>query len=267
MPTAQVNGIKLHYRVHGKGEPLVLIAGWGTDLRAWIFQLPAFRKYFRVVTFDNRGVGKSDKPTGPYSMKLMAADVIGLMNSLDIVAGHVLGLSMGGMIAQEVAINYPDRVLRLVLGCTFAYQGDSSGQTDEYSKLTKLDPKQIKLTLASLANNNPVGRVFVVLWMKLMSKSWAAGFKSQGAAIKGHDTSDRLRLIKSPTLVIAGIKDRVIRPSSSEFIASRIPGARLVMIENGSHSMSAENRKEFNKAVLAFLRSVYILKRITSRCS
>ena len=242
MPTAQVNEIKLHYRVHGKGEPLILIAGWGTDLRAWIFQLPAFRKYFRVVAFDNRGVGKSDKPSGPYSMKLMAADVIGLMDSLHIEAAHILGLSMGGMIAQEVAINYPNRVLKLVLGCTFAYQGNGSGQTEEYSRQTGLGSKQIKLTLASLANNNPVGRAFVVLWMNLVSRSWAAGFESRGAAIKGHNTSDRLHLIRSPTLVIAGTKDRVIRPSSSEFIASRILGARLVMIENGSHSMSAENR-------------------------
>jgi len=254
MPTAQVNGIRLHYRVHGKGEPLVLIAGWGTDLRSWVFQLPAFRNYFRVIVFDNRGVGKSDKPRGPYSMKQMAADVIGLMDALQIGAAHILGLSMGGMIAQEVAINYPNRVLRLVLGCTFACQGGVSGQTEEYLKQKGTDSQKIKLTLASLANNRPVGRFFVVLWMKLMSKSWAAGFKSQGVAIKHHDTSDRLQLIKSPTLVIAGTKDRVIRPGSSEFIASRIPGARLAMIQNGSHSMSAENRKEFNQAVLAFLR-------------
>jgi len=254
MPIAQVNGIRLHYRFHGKGEPLVLIAGWGTDLRSWIFQLPAFRKYFRVVVFDNRGVGRSDKPRGPYSMQLMAADVIGLMDALQVGAAHILGLSMGGMIAQEVAINYPNRVLRLVLGCTFACQNGVSGQTAEYLKAKGVESKQMKMTLAALANNNPIGRVLVVLWMKLVSKSWAAGFKSQGAAITHHDTSDRLHLIKSPTLVIAGTKDRVIRPSSSEFIASRIPGAHLVTIENGSHSMSAENRKEFNKAVLSFLR-------------
>jgi pimeloyl-ACP methyl ester carboxylesterase len=254
MPTAQANGIELHYRIHGKGEPLVLIAGWGTDLRAWIFQLPVYGKYFRVVAFDNRSVGKSDKPSGPYSMKVMAADVIGLMDYLHIEAAHILGLSMGGMIAQEVAINYPNRVLKLVLGCTFACQGCGSGQTAEYLKQGRRDVKEIKLTLASLANNNPMLRTFVVAWMALTSKSWAAGFESQGAAIKDHDTSERLHLIRSPTLVIAGTEDRVIRPSSSEFLASRIPGARLVMIENGSHSMSAENRREFNSAVLAFLR-------------
>ena len=184
----------------------------------------------------------------------MATDVIGLMDHLQIEAAHILGLSMGGMIAQEIAINYPDRVRKLVLGCTFACQNEGNGPTEEYSRQTALDSKHIKLTLVSLANNNPIGRVFVVIWMRLLSRSWSAGFESQGAAIRSHDTSDRLHLIKSPTLVIAGTEDRVIRPSSSEFIASRIPGARLMMVQHGSHSMSAENRREFNRAVLSFLR-------------
>jgi 3-oxoadipate enol-lactonase len=174
-----------------------------------------------VVVFDNRGVGKSDKPSGPYSMKLMAADVIGLMDHLHIQAANVLGLSMGGMIAQELAINYPHRILKLVLGCTFACQNDGSGQTEEYSKHAGLNPIKTKLALASLANNRPIGRLFVLLWMRLVSRSWVAGFESQGAAIRDHDTCDRLHLIKSPTLVIAGTKDRVIRPSSSGLIASR----------------------------------------------
>ena len=254
MPEAQINGIKLNFAVHGKGEPLVLIQGWGTDKRAWIFQIHAFQKYFQVITFDNRGVGKSEKPSGRYSMKVMAADVIGLMDHLHIGAANILGLSMGGMIAQEVAIDYPNRVVKLMLGCTFAYAKDGSGETEEYTKAAGGDPKRIKLALASLANNNSLGRLFVSIWMRLNSKSWAEGFESQGSAIKDHDTRDRLHLIKAPTLVIAGTKDRVVRPSSSEFIASRIPKARLVMIENGSHSMSAENQKEFNKVVLNFLR-------------
>ena len=254
MPLAKVNGINLHYRIHGQGEPLVLIAGWGTDLRAWIFQIPSFRKYFQVIVFDNRGVGGSDTPQGPYSIKKMADDVVGLLDHLHIRAAHVLGLSMGGMIAQEVAISYPDRVLKLVLGCTFACRLEGSGQTEEYLEAARLDPKRVKLALASLANNNPVGRIFVIMWMRLMSRSWAAGFEWQGAAIKDHDTRAKLHLIKSPTLVIAGTKDRVILPGSSAYLAARIAGARLAMIAGGSHSMSAENRREFNKVVLSFLK-------------
>lgn len=254
MPFADVNGIRLHYRVHGKGEPLVLVAGWGTDLRAWVFQLLSFVRDFRVVVFDNRGVGRSDKPEGPYSIAQMAADVVGLMDHLDIPAAHVLGLSMGGMIAQELAITYPRRVMKLVLGCTFAWKEEGSGQTEEYLAELKGDVSRAKLALASLANNNALDRAFVRLWMRLVSRSWAAGFESQGAAIRDHDTRERLHLITASTLVIAGTKDRVILPSSSRLLTARIPDARLVMIENGSHSMSAENRREFNRAVLSFLQ-------------
>ncbi len=255
MPSAHVNGITLNYAVHGRGLPLILIAGWGTDLRSWVFQVPAFRKFFQVITIDNRGVGKSDKPEGPYSMKMMAADVIALMDHLHIRAAHVLGLSMGGMIAQELSITYPDRVLKLVLGCTFACQKGDSGPTEEYLRRTVPGAKPLKLELAALANNNPIMRAFVHVWMRLMSRSWASGFESQGAAIRSHDTSARLHLIRSPTLVVAGTRDRVIRASSSEFLAARIPAARLVMIEGGSHSMSAENRRAFNTVVLSFLRN------------
>ena len=248
-----MNGVKLNYRVMGKGEPLVLIAGWGTDLRAWVFQLRAFRKRFRVVAFDNRGVGKSDMPSGPYSMRLLAEDVIGLMDRLQITAANVLGLSMGGMIAQEVAINYPHRVLKLVLGSTFACQHGGSGPTDEYMKSSGLDAVETRIRLAWLANNRPLARFFIVLLVRLIARTGLGGFESQGAAIRTHDTSDRLHLIKAPTLVLTGTKDRVIRPSSSDLIASKIPKARLVEIRNGSHSINSENRKEFNKEVLSFL--------------
>jgi pimeloyl-ACP methyl ester carboxylesterase len=269
MPIAKVNGINLHYRISGRGEPLVLIAGWGTDLRTWAFQVSAFRKRFQVLRFDNRGVGKSDKPDGPYTMKSMADDVIGLMDYLHIRAANILGLSMGGMIAQEVAINYPNRVLKLVLGCTFAYQGEGSGPTEEYTRNAGQDARQVRMTLASLASNKSIVRYFVGVVVKLTSRYGMESFSAQGAAIREHDTSDRLHLIKCPTLVIAGTKDRVIRPSSSEHIASRVSRATLIMIENGSHSLGSENRREFNKAVLGFLRRNgkrrQDLERITSR--
>jgi len=253
MPFARVNGINLHYRCFDRGEPLVLVAGWGTDLRTWVFQLPTFRKHFQVITFDNRGVGKSDKPTGPYSMKLMAADVIGLMDYLHIKAANVLGLSMGGMIAQEVAINYPDRVLRLVLGCTFASQNDGSGPTDDCRKHAAQDVVQLRVLLASLATNNRIARFFVVAIARLLAGHGIEGFKSQGAAIRDHDTTDRLHLIRCPALVVAGTHDRVISPSSSAFLASRLPHGRLVLIEDGSHSLGSEDRRKFNQVVLQFL--------------
>lgn len=115
MPKAKVNGININYRVQGKREFLVLIMGYSGDQTGWIFQTSAFKKYYCVITFDNRGVGKTDKPGGAYSTKMMADDTVGLMDHLGIKKAHVLGVSMGGMTAQAVAVNYPERINKLVL--------------------------------------------------------------------------------------------------------------------------------------------------------
>jgi 3-oxoadipate enol-lactonase len=253
MPKALVNGISLHYRVSGRGEPLVLLAGWGTSLRAWMFQLPAFSAHFRVLSFDNRGAGRSDKPPGPYTIRLLADDAVALMDHLHLKAANVLGISMGGMIAQEVAINYPTRVLKLVLGSTFAFQGEDSGPTDDYARRASQDARQVRLILASLASNNFLVRHAAGMVVRVSSHFGMDGFRAQGAAIREHDTRSRLHLIKCPTLVIVGTNDRVIRPSSSTYIASKVPNGTLVVIENGSHSIGSESRKRFNKAVLKFL--------------
>ena len=105
MPKASVNGVNVNYKVHGEGEPLVLIMGFAAPRWAWFFQTRAFRKYYKVITFDNRGVGKTDKPSEPYTIKTMADDTIGLMDYLGIDKAHILGYSMGGIIAQELIIN------------------------------------------------------------------------------------------------------------------------------------------------------------------
>src|SRR4030042_6341962 len=120
MPIATANGIQINYKVEGQGDPLVMIMGLGSPRGGWSSQAPFFKKYFQVVIFDNRGVGKSEKPEGPYSTRMMADDAIKLMDHLGIKKARVLGASMGGMIAQELAINYPERVSKLVLACTFA---------------------------------------------------------------------------------------------------------------------------------------------------
>jgi pimeloyl-ACP methyl ester carboxylesterase len=118
MPKANVNGINIAYDISGQGEPLVLIMGLGGTRQSWVFQKRTFSKHFKVVAFDSRGIGKSDKPDEPFTIKTMADDTIGLMDHLNIDKAHVLGVSHGGRVAQEVAINYPDRVNRLVLAST-----------------------------------------------------------------------------------------------------------------------------------------------------
>ena len=120
MPKVRVNGIELHYEESGSGDPLLMIMGFGGDHQAWAFQVPAFAEGYRVITFDNRGAGQSEGPDVAYSTRMMADDAVGLLDVLRIERAHVLGVSMGGMIAQEVALNHPRRVRSLQLHCTYA---------------------------------------------------------------------------------------------------------------------------------------------------
>ncbi len=120
MPTTRAEDININYSVKGEGKPLIMIMGYGSGMEGWTAQVPFFSKRFKVVTFDNRGAGKSDKPKGPYTTTMMANDTAHLMENIGITQAHVMGASMGGMIAQELAINHPEKVNRLVLACTYA---------------------------------------------------------------------------------------------------------------------------------------------------
>ena len=254
MPFATVNGITIHYEVQGRGVPLVLISGFGGGMESWVFQVPLLRTHFQLIRFENRGIGKTDSPPGPYTMTSLADDVIGLLDHLGIECANILGISMGGMVAQEIAINHPARVLKLVLASTYACQDDHSGLTSEYEAAVLRSGRVTEKGLYSFAFNNP--------WLRFLIRKFASkptereskvGCEGQESAIMKHNTLDRLHVIEAPTLVMVGTKDRLIRPSSSDVIASSIPHAKLVRIEGGSHALNVEKRKEFNSAVLSFL--------------
>ncbi|HEX9102081.1 MAG TPA: alpha/beta hydrolase, partial [Polyangia bacterium] len=127
MPIATTpEGVKLHYERHGEqGEPMLLVMGLGSPLEFWEFQTPVFARTHRVCVYDNRGVGKSDKPAGPYDVRTLAEDAVAVMDACGFDRAHVVGLSMGGMIAQELAIRHPDRVGALVLAATYAKPDDN----------------------------------------------------------------------------------------------------------------------------------------------
>jgi len=267
MPKATVNGINLYYQVHGRGEPLVLIQGLSGGHEGWFFQTRAFRRHYQVIVFDNRGIGKTDKPRESYTIKTMADDTIGLMDHLGIDKAHILGMSLGGTVAQELAINYPKRLRKLALACTSTGEGkitdihpdmlraigvkDGSGEPD----LRSVDFHQSMSIIASLAFNKRLYRMVVVPLSKYhVKRVGVGGLLKQMEAIVAHRTVDRLHLIEAPTLVITGTEDRIVSPRFSEEIASLIPNAKLVKVEGGSHAFNIEMRGTFNREVLDFLK-------------
>lgn len=267
MPIAKVNGINMYYHVHGQGRPLVMIQGFAGGHQAWFFQLHTFKKHYKVVIFDNRGIGKSDGAGQPYTIKTLADDVVGLMDHLGIPKAHILGLSLGGMVAQEVAISYPERVVKLILGSTFAGREINDVRPEMAKALgisgnsTNVDVRSIDMTklmtaMVSLAFNKRLYRMVLVPMSKYRMKSInVEGHLGQMSAVSNYTTLDRLHLIKAPTLVITGTGDKLVSPRYSEMIASRAPNAKLVLVEGGSHAFFMEMRGRFNKEVLEFLRS------------
>jgi pimeloyl-ACP methyl ester carboxylesterase len=258
MPLASINGIHISYQVEGEGEPLIMIMGFTASRIGWMPQRRFFRKYFRIITFDNRGAGKSDKPPGPYSTRMMAEDTVKLMDALGIEKAHIMGLSMGGMIAQELAINHAQRVMKLVLAATYARQDETSGDTLEQAEFLNLAPEKKASGLIGLAFNKPFYRfIFGFLagvQTRFIGASGRVGIAGQSAACLKHDTLERLSSITAPTLVIVGTGDRIIKPVSSEVIAGKIPNSKLVKVDGASHYFSFEMKKVFNREVLNFLK-------------
>jgi pimeloyl-ACP methyl ester carboxylesterase len=189
---------------------------------------------------------------------MMADDTVKLMDVLGIERAHIMGLSMGGMIAQELAINYPQRVMRLVLAATYARQDETSGDTLEHAKFLHLAPEKKAGALIGMAFNKPFYRFTFGLLARLLDRfigaSGRVGIAGQSEACRKHDTLERLSSMTAPTLVIVGTRDRIIKPASSEVIARKIPNAKLVKVEGASHYFSFEMKTVFNREVLNFLK-------------
>jgi pimeloyl-ACP methyl ester carboxylesterase len=262
MATARVNGISIYYEVHGKGEPLLLIMGLGANTTGWHSQIPEFSREYQVIAFDNRGAGRSDKPDEEYSMGIMADDARGVLDHLGIESAHVFGMSLGGMIAQELVLRTPDRVRSLVLGGTMA---GGTGATfagpevvQQFISLAGMPVVQaIEAGLALVYSPQYIaerkGELVrrVILNAYLMAPMHA--IKRQFMAVVGFDTSERLAEIKSPALVLAGTADRIIPVENSRTLAEGIPGAQLVEFEGAGHGFIVERAQETNSAVLEFL--------------
>lgn len=259
----ETNGQKLYYEVHGKGEPLLLIMGLGNDATGWMFQVPAFAEHFKVIAFDNRDVGRSSAAQNPYTLADMAEDTAGLMDALGIEQAHVLGGSMGGGIAQELAIRFPHKVRKLILACTMGHFARFRIFMLEPAKFIKeRDPSNTVfaaqilmwcMTHEFLKNAEAVDRMLSMMQNPPFPQS-AEAFSRQADAIRTFDALDRLGQVKAPTLVLVGDQDILTPPWGARELAGAIPGAKLQILEGGAHGFFWEIPEKTNRAVLEFLK-------------
>lgn len=265
MPTIKIRDINLYYEIHGTGEPLVMINGYADNTRHWFRQLPELAQECKVIVFDNRGAGRSDKPDIPYAMQMFAQDISDLLESLKIDAANVYGVSMGGMIAQEFALIYPNKVINLILGCTTCGgshlvmpDADIVAFLLDEERLKRLTPEEaaremfaITCTQEFIVNNPDVAAGYINATVENAPPAYS--LKRQADAILAHDTYERLPQIKAPTLVIAGSADKIMPVENSKLLASRIPDAELIILNNAGHGFFYEAADQANKTILDFL--------------
>lgn len=263
MPHAHVNGVNLHYEVTGQGQPLLLIMGLGGPGAAWDPEfVRAMSQTHQVIIYDNRGTGRSDKPDEPYSIAGFASDAAGLLDALNIPRAHVFGISMGGMIAQELAIHYPQRVASLVLGCTTpggkhavaappeslkALQG-RAGQTPEEAAR-----EGWKLSFSDGFIREHRAELEAHLPRMLAHVTPRFAYERHYQATMTLRVYKQLKEITAPTLVVTGRDDVLIPAANSEILAREIPGAELVIFDNAGHGFVTSAREPLLKVLTEFL--------------
>jgi len=253
MPFVQVGDLRTHYEISGKGAPLTLIMGLAGDLSWWERLLPELQSDFRVLTFDNRGAGRTDKPNSNYTIAAMAADTEGLLEALDIPQSHVFGISMGGMIAQEFALLFPQRLNRLALGCTHpGGRGMRAPLPEAVQKLTETTGKSVReiaenvmtvLFSASFRRRDPVC-IQRLIELYVANPPSGKGFTRQFWATLAHNAIDRLPTLTQPTLIITGDADELIPSVNAQLLQSLIPLSKLVLMPGAGHLFFIEEPVE-----------------------
>lgn len=260
MPVAAVNDIEINYRLEGDGpETLVLINGLADDLTTWDYQVPAFLEAgYRVLRFDNRGVGETSKPAGAYTSRMLADDAKALVDHLGITDFHLMGTSMGGMISQEYAINYGSDLRSLVLSCTYAEPGPYCSRLfrvwEDLAPVQGVPFIMREVTLLAFTQDFFETRPddLAAFEAEMAAMPWPVeAYLSQLNIIQQHDTTDRLSQISVPTLVQAGAEDILIPVRLSRRLCEAIPGAEWTTTPGG-HACLWEHPQEFNAALLEF---------------
>lgn len=257
MPRLDVGDIQLYYEIAGQGQPIVFIHGLGSSTRDWAAQVDFFSKMYRTVTFDLRGHGRSAKPKGRYSIPLFAADTAGLIETLELAPAHVVGISLGGMVALQLAVDAPPLVKSLVVANSvaeyrlrslkdwllalrrlFIVHGLGMRRMGQFlSKQLFIKPDQVALS-----------RSFIERWAENDRWTYSAAMR----AIAGWSVLDRLGEIRCPTLIVSADED-VFPLAVKQAYAAKIPQAKVVIIPDSRHFTTLERPEAFNKSLLAFL--------------
>lgn len=255
MKFALNQGVRINWDEAGQGDPLLLIMGLGFSSDAWFRSIPVFSRRYRTIFFDNRGLGRSDAPPGPYSIAAMAADAVAVLDAAGVARAHLFGMSMGGMIAQEFAVKYPERLGSLILGCTTA--GAMFGPEATQALYWNGTPSAEEAAQAALAlvyhPATPPARLEEDLQVRRPWFPTPAGYNAQLQAVLDWDGRNRLSQIDAPTLVIHGKDDRVIPVSNGELIAQTIPGAQLAVLEQAGHLFTTDQPGEAHRVMMGFL--------------
>ncbi len=279
MSYADVNGIKICYDIHGEGYPVILVHGFGSKKEAWIAQVGALSEHFRVIRFDNRGAGKSDRPDESLTLEMLIDDIKGLMDFLQIEKTHILGWSFGGMIVQHFVLKYPEKVNYLVLiNAVFRISGvagDTAG-LEAYKRmrlndleLRKRDPAEAFWTEARINYYQKFRKQFEANPKKKIHGIWSAedlikestidpptvrDIMNQAQVLRIHNPLDRLSEIKNETLILTASHDRICPKSVALEVHEKIPNSTLKVIEKAGHGSPISRAPEINQIINDFLK-------------
>lgn len=267
MPKAKVNDIEIYYETSGSGQALVLISGLGYPLWQWHRMIPILAEHFRVIAFDNRGVGQTDKPSGPYTAQMLAADTAGLLEALGVEKAVVMGHSMGGFIAQAMALDFPEKVGKLVL-CSTNFGGPRHAPitAEAWAVLsdTTSDPltrftNGLKVSTApGWAESHPNEVQAWVQW-RIANPLDLAGYQSQiaiglGLVAEAASFENKLPNVGVPALVLFGAHDKVVPPANAGLLAAKLPDAKIVILPDAGHFFPIETPEAASQAVIDFAK-------------
>ena len=258
-----VRGLEMYYEITGSGLPVVCISGLSQDHFGWMFQAPALAAAgYQCITFDNRDAGQTAQSPSAYDIRQMADDTIGLMDALGLSSAHIVGMSMGGTIAQEMALDQPERVSSLTLVCTFAAMDPETAGIVRAWRAARphCDEVEFVQMLSSwlfthrFFQNADAVRGFLEIVRGNPFPQSAVAFQRQCDALLAHDAADRVAGITAPTQVVVGAEDKLTPVRHSRWLADRIPGARCVEVPEASHVLTMETPEAFNRVLIDFLQ-------------